>query len=329
MRIAQVGYGLIGKKRIAALSKELHDTNELEIHVFDPLFQGNSTCGISFHTNNEFSEMTFDAAIVSVPHNLLVHYTSIALSNSQKVLVEKPLARNLSELESVERNPNLAKLTVGFNYRFMPAIIELKKLLNEGYFGDLISIKMELGHGGSPEDQKSWKIDKTLAGGGVVLDPGIHLIDLLAYVFKINYENMEISSTDFWEGFWSSGIEELAVINGKSGKTLISMRSSIVTWKTRFFIEVIGTDGYAEISGRGRTDGPQLLRVGRRWGWLEGKSQLNSEQELISSADDSSLDSETLSWLSTGENNATYNDAKSALTLVSRLMDKAQFGLNS
>src|ERR1035441_4976780 len=47
-----------------------------------------------------------------------------------------------------------------------------------GQFGTLINVSMVLGHGGAPGMEKGWKLDPIRAGGGCLIDPGIHLLDL-------------------------------------------------------------------------------------------------------------------------------------------------------
>jgi predicted dehydrogenase len=180
-------------------------------------------------------------------------------------------------------------------------VIKLKKALDEGILGKISSLKMELGHGGGPNDKGTWKLDPVRAGGGVILDPGIHLIDLLVHLFNATKKETRIVGKTEWSGFWNTGIEETSQIIGYVGTTPFSIATSIVAWRTRFKIEVIGTERYFEVDGRGRSDGPQTITEGPKWGWLDSSSQKNSEQFTELAVRDKSLVAETFAWLNASD----------------------------
>ena len=144
----------------------------------------------------------------------------------------------------------------------MAGIIKLKTILESSDLGSINSIRMDLGHGGSPGDDKTWKLNKIISGGGSILDPGIHLIDLLLHLFNKNANQVGIDGVNYWKGFWNTGIEESAMILGRISEIPFQFTTSIVAWRTRFRIEIIGSDGYAIVSGRGRSDGPQVFTSG-------------------------------------------------------------------
>ena len=92
--------------------------------------------------------------------------------------MEKPIARNLEEAYAMlsEAKRNNIKLMVAENYRYLPAIKSVKKILNAGTIGDIISIEIE-SKGYSPIS--GWRLDKDATGGGRFIDGGIHYIDIL------------------------------------------------------------------------------------------------------------------------------------------------------
>jgi len=315
-KVLVVGLGLIGKQRLdACLEFGINPQNLTAIdinigrlsYIHDPRYEG-----VTFLDNFESAlDVGFDRCIVALPHDLSAKLVLTLLDSGIKVLLEKPLGRSLQESEVLASHPNAQNLSIGFNYRFMPGITRLKNLIETGSLGALSTLRMELGHGGGPKDQGSWKIDPIRAGGGVLLDPGIHLIDLLVYIFGANEKNFRVEGKTEWKGFWKTGIEESASFIGYVNEIPFTINTSIVAWRTRFKIEVIGLDHYFEIDGRGRTDGPQISTEGPRWGWQSHSSQKESENIMELATKDLSLQVETSAWLS---NDASVCSASEALT---------------
>jgi predicted dehydrogenase len=301
-KILIIGLGLIGRQRLDACLE--FGIKPSDIYAFDPnlsqlsFVKEPAYVDICFLDNLEpTSEIKFARAVVAVPHDIATDLVVTLLDEGTKVLLEKPLGRNIQEAQELASHPLSNNLSIGFNYRFMPGVIALKKALDSKVLGEISTIKIELGHGGGPKDQGSWKLDPIRAGGGVVLDPGIHLIDLLVYLFGATEKNTNVRGRTVWKGFWSTGIDESSLFIGYVDTTPFSVSSSIVAWRTRFRIEVIGTERYFEIDGRGRSDGPQSIREGQRWGWLSSTSQKSSEQSSELAIKDKSLVDETFAWL--------------------------------
>lgn len=263
-------------------------------------------------------------AIVSTPHDVAPTLTSALLDNNIRVLMEKPMGRNLSEARSLYSHTNVHNLSVGFNYRFMPSVVEAKKVIQSNVLGEIHTIRMDLGHGGSPQDKNSWKLNLSTAGGGVVLDPGIHLLDLILHLFSKDLNEIKFLGVNSWKGFWNTGIEEAVNVVGKVSSSNLSLSISVVAWKTRFEIEIIGTNGYLKLSGRGRTDGPQQITYGERWGWMGGKSQKESETTKTMATSDASLALEVQAWLSNDQSVGNAKDAINAEILRSKIMELLQ-----
>ena len=95
------------------------------------------------------------------------------------ILCEKPLATTLEDatamIETCDKNG--AKLQTAFPVRFAPPVQSLKKMLDAGALGKVISAVCT-NHGRMPG---GWFVDKTLAGGGAVMDHTVHVADLLRW----------------------------------------------------------------------------------------------------------------------------------------------------
>lgn len=292
-KVGIIGLGLIGKERLKAI-KLLHDC-ERDIVItglYDPYSKEADHLAKEFKTkayNNLESliDIKPDWFFVAIPHDLVVEVVPKLLKTDSKVLVEKPLGRTVKEaakLINLTKYPD--QLYVGFNYRYYDCISLALKDINEKRFGKLISIDIVLGHGGSPELKNNWKLDPVRAGGGCILDPGVHLLDLCRIIS--NGKIKPVSGLS-WKGFWKTGIEEEAHILLRCEGFIINLQVSIVRWRSTFIMAIRGEDGYGIVSGRGRYYGRQSYVRGKRWGWLGGVTQRDSEELILGSAVDDSF----------------------------------------
>ncbi len=320
-----VGLGLIGRQRLEACIE--FGIKPENIYVFDSnseqasLLREAKYSGLNFVDSFESAlSISFKRAIVAVPHDAAFGMVSALLDTGCRVIMEKPMGRNIKEAQHLAFHKNSKNLSVGFNYRFMPGIIHLRNQLASGSLGKISSIKMELGHGGAPADATSWKLNPVMAGGGVLLDPGIHLIDLMIHLFDIDETKFSMVGKTEWRGFWNTGIEESANLLGYLGAIPFTLTSSIVAWRTRFKIEVIGTENYLEVEGRGRSDGPQIITEGSRWGWLTASSQKESETRTELVKLDNSLKEETFDWLKEGQMICNVTQALTGMKIYTKVV---------
>ncbi len=281
MRIAVIGLGLIGKERVIALNK-LKDEN-LDVNicgVFDPYLKNPAEFQEKFNVKmyrsfEEITKLNPDWIFIATPHDTAIELGKTALEKDFKVLIEKPLGRNLDEAKELfDAAKNKNNLWVGFNYRFFGGINRMLKDIKNKRFGEIISANFLLGHGCHPNITDGWKLDPVRAGGGCLIDPGIHFLDLARIIAD---DNLVVHGGINWKGFWKTGIEEETHLLFKSGNAIINMQISIVKWRSTFRIEVNGTDAYGIVEGRNRSYGKQKYTYGVRWGWQNAKSQLDSE----------------------------------------------------
>ena len=286
MRIGIIGAGLIGQERIKALL-EIQKILPIEIIGF---FDNSET--ISRYVQKSFNLNSFtnirsllksnlDWVFVAVPHDAALNICTLFLDEGVNVLIEKPLGRNTKEakllIESAKKNNK--KLNVGLNYRFFKGVASLIRDIQDQKFGEIISAKFSLGHGNSPGMEKSWKLSPQSCGGGCLIDPGIHIFDLINICFP-GYN--EVVSVAGWQGFWNTGIEEEThvTLRGKEGQIIV-IDLSLNRWRSNFSIEINGVNGYGKVSGRGRSYGLQNYLIGTRWAWLDNKPQKETEKIIV------------------------------------------------
>mgnify|MGYP001209793719 CR=1 FL=1 len=314
--IGFVGFGLIGRKRKEACDKLGHNTS----FIADPKIEKEDDC--IFKSVNELPIETLnntDHIIIALPHNLIKDTFKYLSNYCSSFLIEKPLGLNIAEGNEINKIANEKNIEVatGFNYRFLHNIKKLKELIDQNYFGEIYSIDMTMAHGGRPGMEKEWKLNKRSAGGGVVIDPGIHLFDLMNYLIPLdtNIEYCDLSNL-----FWESDVEDsfYGIFNKQKIKVRISV--DILSWQNLFNIKIVAKSGYAFLSGRGGNYGDLKIDYCKRWFW-ENNSKIESKN--YGNIDESFFD-ETKCYLENYDDNnlSKIEDSLKSLSIVSDIYSK-------
>ena len=136
--------------------------------------------GSDFFDNYEdaAADPRVQAMYFCTPHHLHLEHVLMAARFSKHILVEKPIARTLGEGERMVAAAKDAgvKLMVAENFRFMPVVKKSRELIQQGVIGALrtIQIKEE-----SNFLVEGWRANREMMGGGVLIDGGIHSVDIL------------------------------------------------------------------------------------------------------------------------------------------------------
>lgn len=322
MNIVIVGAGMIGKERIKVLDKlgenivAIIDSNNIPSKLKDWNYLQYPDLEEYFKNGN----LPIDWIFICVPHNEVFNLIANADEYGvRKYLIEKPCGRTLSECKDIGNRMIIgSKINVGFNYRFYKGVRQLLNDCKNKIFGDLISVNMILALGDAPGTEKTWRLDPKKAGRGAILDPGIHLIDLM---FQITDKPLKVHAFHSLDAFWRTGIEEESHLIVSNGETIFNIQASKVRWNNQFRVEVNGTDGYGIVEGRNRNYGNQIYRRGKRWGWKEAKSQRDSEELVINYDGEDSFMEETKAVLygCEGIQPGTHEDNKRCLEFIDKL----------
>ena len=135
-----------------------------------------------------------DAVIISLPNFLHSESVQLALEAGLNVFVEKPMANTVKECQEIVKSAEKSgrKCMPGHCMRFIDAIEEIREAKNKGRIGDLEVVTIEMllngpfAHGLVPTPVPEWWFDPKIAGGGVLLDMGYHLIDLYRFFVEEN-----------------------------------------------------------------------------------------------------------------------------------------------
>jgi predicted dehydrogenase len=121
--------------------------------------------------------------LLAIPHHLHVDAVRAALAAGKHVLVEKPLALTAVDGQTLVKQAESAELCLGVaeQYRFSPLVREARRLMDQGELGRVSLVQINAV--GLFRPAQKWKTTKVAMGGGVLLDIGVHYVDILRFWF--------------------------------------------------------------------------------------------------------------------------------------------------
>jgi len=263
--VAIVGCGLIGSKRAAALGPDeqllaCFDVNE---RVASDLAAAHGARACA--TLEELLALGPDVVIVATTHDQLAALAEQALRADAHVLVEKPAAVSLAQVERlIECQRACGRLVkVGFNHRFHLGLARAAEEVHSGRHGDLMHLRARYGHGGRIGYEREWRADPARSGGGELIDQGMHLLDLTHWLAG----PLPLYSALLRNHFWDAQVEDnAALILGRRDSRSdpwAMLHVSWTEWKNLFSMEIYCRTAKLRIDGLARSYGPQRLWIYR------------------------------------------------------------------
>lgn len=265
IKIGIAGFGKIGQIRANEIKKNPH--TQL-VAVYDINQPSDLEENIKFCSSfEELLNQEVDAIFVCAFNNVLADYTTLALHAGKHVFCEKPPARTSQELKEVikaEKKTNLV-LKYGFNHRYHYSVIEAKKIIDSGSMGKMLWLRGIYGKAGSIDYHKNWRNYREYSGGGILIDQGIHMLDLMRYLSGQDFIHISSFVTT---SFWDIEAEDNAFAIMQSDQKITAMlHSSATQWRHKFLLEMAFEEGYINLDGilsETRSYAPEQLVIGRR-----------------------------------------------------------------
>lgn len=134
----------------------------------------------SFESYEDLYAEDVDAVIVTTPNKFHEEYAVSALRSGLDVLLEKPLAHSLESAERITEAAHNADgfCMVGFHNRFRNPVEVVKAYQEEGRFGTTRHVEANFVRRRGIPGRGSWFTNREIAGGGALIDIGVHAIDL-------------------------------------------------------------------------------------------------------------------------------------------------------
>jgi len=183
-----------------------------------------------------------DSVFIVSANSLHGPETLTAARAHKHVLVEKPMAMNVAEAETMinECKKNDVKLMVGHMVRLSPLVIRIKELMKSGTIGRIIFIKSEFIYDGRLSHRR-WLVDPNIAGGGPVFDIGVHCLDTTRFLLDDEIVSVKSQLDPVHSSITTESTAQLALKFSKG--TTASIFCSYAAPIRRTFIEVIGEKG--------------------------------------------------------------------------------------
>lgn len=266
MRVAVVGCGLIGTRR-ATVARQAGDDVRTVVDLDLERAQELATrVGARPLTDwrEAVADPEVDAVCVSTVNAALLPVTLGALAAGKHVLCEKPFGRNAVEAAQMAEAAHAAGRTVkvGFNLRFHPGIADAHRIVEAGTIGQVAHLRAAYGHGGRPGYEHEWRGNAELAGGGELLDQGVHLVDLTRWFLGEIERVYGVTSTVAWP---IAPLEDngFALLHARGG-AVASLHTSWTQWRNLFRLEIFGDRGSVTVEGLGGSYGDECLTLHTR-----------------------------------------------------------------
>jgi predicted dehydrogenase len=160
-------------------------------------FAASNGIGRTFADARELiADADIDAVYIAVPNAFHAAYAEAALLAGKHVLLEKPFAPSLGEAKRVaEAARKSGKLCMlGMNYRYAEEPQKIKALAEKGYFGEIYHATAFWRRRSGIPKSGTWFGNRALAGGGALLDIGVHMLDLCLYLIG-DFEAVTVSGS--------------------------------------------------------------------------------------------------------------------------------------
>jgi predicted dehydrogenase len=268
LKVGIAGYGIVGKRRQRVIDArdDMHT-----VAVCDRTLDGVGTFADGVRHYDNYKDLLteqLDVLFVCMSNDIAAEVTIAGLEAGLHVFCEKPPGRDVHDIQRVvatHATRPAQQLKYGFNHRYHDSVQDALAILHSGELGEVINLSGVYGKSQLITfDQTSWRTQRALAGGGVLLDQGIHMVDLLRLFAG---EFTEVRS--FVENsVWGHDVEDnaYALMRTDDGKVAM-LHSSASSWRHRFRLEITLNRGALVLSGilsGSKSYGAETLTLVRR-----------------------------------------------------------------
>ncbi len=268
LRVGIAGYGIVGKRRHAVIKLR---SDMRVVAVCDQNLKNQPAPENDLRQFPDYIELlkeNLDVLFVCISNDMAAQVTIAGLEKGLHVFCEKPPGKNLDDIQKVincERlHPN-AILKYGFNHRYHDSVRRALNIVKSKELGRVVNLrgvygKSQLVTFGQDSD---WRVQRKLSGGGILLDQGIHMVDLIR-LFAGEFADVHSFISN---GYWKHDVEDnaYAILRTKSG-VVAMLHSSGTQWRHLFNLEITLEKGTLILSGilsSSKSYGRETLTIAR------------------------------------------------------------------
>jgi len=262
-KVGLIGYGKMGKIR-ASCAKDF--TQLSLVALSDPQFKGKVDGLAVVEDYRKLMGYKPDIVFVCIPNKFVPQTVCFFLNQGVHVFCEKPPGRCKEDVERMRQaeagHPGV-KLKFGFNHRYHQAVLDAKAIVDKKRLGKILWLRGVYGKGGGSRYDKNWRNQRDISGGGILMDQGIHMVDL----FRLFCGDFEEVKSFIGQHYWPVGVEDNAFVMMRNSRGQVGiLHSSATQWKYMFSLEIYLEKGYITISGilsSTRNYGVETLKIAR------------------------------------------------------------------
>tara|TARA_Y100000748_G_scaffold299599_1_gene296702 strand:+ start:2716 stop:3753 length:1038 start_codon:yes stop_codon:yes gene_type:complete len=252
LNVGIAGYGKVGKKRGECINK---NPNMNLVAVCDQNYKSAKQLNdgvYSYQNYNDLLNHDIDLLFVCLTNDVAAEVTIAGLENGFHVFCEKPPGQNIQQIKDVigvvKKHPRL-KLKYGFNHRYHESIKDAFTIIKSGELGNILDLNAVYGKSKvvtAAGPNADWRSKREIAGGGILLDQGIHMVDLIRY-FSGDFEEVHsFISNNYWE--YDVEDNAYAIMRTIDGKVAV-LQSSATQWRHDFRLHITLSKGSILLKG--------------------------------------------------------------------------------
>jgi 1,5-anhydro-D-fructose reductase (1,5-anhydro-D-mannitol-forming) len=263
-----INVGIIGFGKMGQIRAQTVESSSLGI--VQMIFDVNAILNAKFETVTSpeeiFENDQIDAVFICTPNDLNKQLTIQGLNAGKHIFCEKPPAFNekeVVEIIEVEKSSG-KKLMYGFNHRHHDSIKMMKNLIDEQIYGNILWMRGRYGKSVDRNFFNNWRSKAERAGGGILLDQGIHMLDLFTYLGG-EFDEVKAMISNL---YWDSEIEDnvFAILRNNQTGVVASLHSTMTQWRHLFSLEIFLDKGYFVLNGlktSSGTYGEEILTIAK------------------------------------------------------------------
>lgn len=262
LRVGITGYGVVGTRRHEVINNL---PNALVVAISDRRFDETPTerDGVRYYRHFEqLIEDELDVLFVCLPNDVAPDVTIAGLEHGLHVFCEKPPGRTVADIRrviAVEQQHPRSKLKYGFNHRYHGSVRDALQIMQSGELGQVLSLRGLYGKSAmipwprratpidDDRDAAVWRTSRAVSGGGILLDQGIHMVDLMrAFAGGEFTQVMSIVRNTYW----NHDVEDNAYALMSTADGVVAMMHSTATqWRHTFALDISLADGALQLAG--------------------------------------------------------------------------------
>lgn len=256
VRIGLIGCGTIAEKQLAGLAgvRRARLTATADVNGERAALLASRYGAERWYSDHRhlLEDPEVDAVIVSTPNHLHARQTIDAADAGKHVLVQKPLALTLDDIDAMDHAVKRAGVTAMalMMNRFTPSYDRLKELLDRRTIGVPFVYRTHFSHAGiykSYQPTSHWFLERGKAGGGPLLDLGVHHVDLLHWLSgqEVVSVSAEVATLGAKQETENNALVSLTFGDGAIAQLFLSFTTSLPAGFHIQRVEVYGATGSA------------------------------------------------------------------------------------